>query len=136
LSLVEPRAKHAGSPADIAKGRQQVTAYEFFKDFAGPIATVTAAGVAVFVTLKLGRRQAAAAERQSEIARNKLMADIFDRRFSAYEAAMKTSEVALFEDSDQRLSNPDFHKSAYAALQAEFLFPPEIFPYVKSIVDQ
>ncbi|MDN3591335.1 hypothetical protein [Methylobacterium adhaesivum] len=93
-----------------------MTAYEFFKDFAGPIATVTAAGVAVFVTLKLGRRQAAAAERQSETARNKLMADIFDRRFSAYEAAMKTSEVALFEDSDQRLSNPDFHKSAYAAL--------------------
>lgn len=109
--------------------------YCFFRDFAGPLATISAAGAAVLVTFALGRRQAAAAERQSETARNKLMADIFDRRFAAYEGAMRAAEITLFDESDNRLSNASYHGSSYKALQGEFLFLPEVFSHIKEIVD-
>jgi ABC-type Co2+ transport system permease subunit len=43
--------------------------YEFFKDFAGPIATVVAAGAASFVAYSLGKAQTAAARMQAQVAK-------------------------------------------------------------------
>ena len=53
--------------------------YEFFKDFAGPIATILAAGAAVYFTQHFAREQA-------WLAREKLRYDLFDRRLKIYES--------------------------------------------------
>lgn len=65
------------------------TVYEFLKDFAGPIATIIAAGTATFVTYKLGsnqvsiaREQARFPEANSRSAQQKLILDLFDKRWS------------------------------------------------------
>ena len=63
--------------------------YGILKDFAGPVATVTAASTAVFVTWRIGRTQAAIARQQADIAQqqadtalDRLRFDLFDKRYS------------------------------------------------------
>jgi hypothetical protein len=70
---------------------------------AGPAATIIAAGVAVFVTYRLGNgqlriaeQQAATARQQAELAAVRLQHDLFDRRFTIYEAAQKLA-LEVFE---------------------------------------
>jgi hypothetical protein len=67
--------------------------YAFFKDFAGPIATIMAAGAAVFVTWRLGKnqvtvgqQQANTAALQAELADVRLQHDLYDRRYKLYES--------------------------------------------------
>jgi hypothetical protein len=69
---------------------------------AGPIATIIAAGVAVFVTWRLGKgqlhiaeQQATTARQQAELAGVRLQHDLFDRRFAVYEAAQKMAFEVL-----------------------------------------
>jgi hypothetical protein len=77
--------------------------YEFFKDFAGPIATIVAASAAFFVTVYFNQRQAgiAAAQKdiaaaQRDIAVDKLKHDLFDRRYDIYSAAKRLIEHYIF----------------------------------------
>ena len=58
--------------------------YQILKDFAGPVATIVAAAAAVFVTWRLGLRQANIAESQAELAREKLRHDLYNRRFEIF----------------------------------------------------
>jgi hypothetical protein len=71
-----------------------VDLWEFSKTFAGPIATVLAAGAAVLVTWKLGKArvgiaksQADTAQAQRDIAFDKLKHDLFKERCDVYTAA-------------------------------------------------
>jgi hypothetical protein len=59
----------------------------------GPAATIIAAAAAVFVTWRLGKgqlriakQQAATAHQQAELAAIRLQHDLFDRRFTVYDA--------------------------------------------------
>jgi hypothetical protein len=58
--------------------------YQIFRDFAGPIATIAAAATAVFVTWRLGSRQAEIAQQQADLAREKLRHDLYNRRFEIF----------------------------------------------------
>ncbi len=113
------------------------TAYEFFRDFAGPIVTVVAAGAATIVTVKLGlnqvsiaREQARLAKSNSRSAQQKLILDLFDKRWNivtelreAVADVMTTGAVSL--DASQK-----FH---LAANRASFLFGPEVTTYLATI---
>jgi hypothetical protein len=62
--------------------------YNLLKDFAGPVATIIAAAVAVFVTWRLGSRQAATAQQQANTALKRLNLDLYEKRFNIYTAAL------------------------------------------------
>ena len=59
--------------------------YSILKDFAGPVATVIAALSAVGVTGYFVFRQWQIAKQQPQTAREKLLLDLFDKRFALYE---------------------------------------------------
>jgi hypothetical protein len=63
-------------------------------DFGGPIATITGAAAAVFVTWRIGigqlgiaKQQSTVAQQQAQLAAVRLQHDLFDRRFALFEAA-------------------------------------------------
>ena len=58
--------------------------YQFFKDFAGPIATVTAALAALSVTAYFAWHQKRIAQQQADLARDKLRHDLYNRRFEIF----------------------------------------------------
>src|SRR5664280_2325345 len=61
--------------------------YAVLKDFAGPLATFSAAVVAIVVTVVFTKAQLRIAESQRDIAHDKLKYDLFKYRYEIYEAA-------------------------------------------------
>jgi hypothetical protein len=113
------------------------TTYEFLKDFAGPIATIIAASAATLVTYKLGsnqvsiaREQARSANADSRSAQQKLILDLFDKRWSivtelreAVANVVTTGTVSY--DADRKFFS--------AANRAALLFEPEIMTSLGNI---
>jgi hypothetical protein len=111
--------------------------YEIIKDFAGPFATVIAATAATLVTYKLGsnqvgiaREQARFAKANSRSAQQKLILDLFDKRWSivtelreAIADVMTTGKVSY--DADRKFFS--------AANRAGFLFGLEVTTYLAKI---
>src|SRR5260370_39604211 len=69
-----------------------VAHYEFFHDFAGPIATLVAAIVAAVITFYFNRAQKRIAEEQAKTAKHqanlaavRLQHDLYNRRFAIFE---------------------------------------------------
>ncbi len=90
--------------------------------FAGPFATVVAAGVAAY----FARAQWRVAERQTGIAHDKLKFDLFSKRYSIYAAAKQLIEyvVQLREDTP---IDAKFVRERYVALdEARFFFDADI----------
>ena len=69
--------------------------YDVFKDFAGPVATIIAAGVAVFVTDRLGNDQQRIAQQQAETAKRRLNLDLYDKRFNIYATILDLYEADM-----------------------------------------
>src|SRR6266851_4884658 len=113
------------------------TFYECFKDFAGPIATIIAAGAATFVTYRLGsnqvsiaREQARFAEANSRSAQQKLILDLFDKRWSIVTELRETIAEVLTSGA---VSFDTGQKFYLAADRAAFLFGPEVTTYLAKI---
>lgn len=107
--------------------------------FAGPIATVIAAGVAAWFAWRLGtgqldiaRQQAETAKQQAELAAVRLQHDLFDRRFSIYEVT-----VNLLLEAVRQKNIPDdvYRAFVLGKEQAVFLLDHEIISYL-SIVQE
>jgi hypothetical protein len=64
--------------------------YHVLKDFAGPVATIIAATVAVFFTWRLGRGQLQIARRQADTALDQLRYNLFEKRYGGDEAGRPT----------------------------------------------
>jgi hypothetical protein len=80
----------------------QMTAWDFAKDFAGPIATIVAAAAALAVTAFFNRRQTAIASTQRDIAAaqrdiaaDRLKVDLFEKRYEIYLAAKALLTCAI-----------------------------------------
>jgi hypothetical protein len=87
------------------------------KDFAGPVATVVAALTAVVVTGYF-------AHRQWRTAKDKLLLDLFDKRFALYEE-LRAAVVRRGIDQNSVL---DFKR---AISRAQFLFGPEVQTFLE-----
>jgi hypothetical protein len=117
-----------------------VAHYDFFKDFAGPIATVIAATAAAGITLyfnraqtRIAREQARIAKQQADLAEMRLKHDIFDRRFKVYEAT-RNFLVAIFRAGT--VSNEELGEFVRGKETAVFLFDQETVDYLDDLYKQ
>jgi hypothetical protein len=112
----------------------------YILQLAGPVATIIAATVAVFVTLKLGRgqlqdarQQAEIAERQAHLAAVRLQHDLFERRFVIFDAAMSLVKEAI---RDQTVSRDERARFAVNTAPAAFLLSDELNVYLDELGKQ
>jgi hypothetical protein len=104
--------------------------YQFFKDFAGPIATIIASFAAVWVTVYFGRHQKRIAEEQTHIASEKLRHDLYDRRYRVFEAARRL----LAHIASQRTASDEALRSFVIDTgDAVFLFADDMDIQLKEI---
>ena len=111
--------------------------YEAFRDFAGPIATIIAATAAAFVTYRLGtnqvsiaREQARFAKANSRLAQQKLVLDLFDKRWTITTELRETVAEVLTQGHVGEHAWRKFH---LAGERAAFLFGPEVTTYLAVI---
>lgn len=83
--------------------------YDVLKDFAGPVATIIAAAVAVVVTWRLGNGQLNIAKQQANTALEGLKLELYKKRFNIYTAALD-------------LYQADMKKELHDIKEAEFVF--------------
>jgi len=99
--------------------------FEFFRVFAGPIATIVASMAAVIVTVYFNKRQTAIAEAQKNIALDKLKHDLFDYRKEIYNAAKDLLNCAS-RYSYEKTSSEKIVEMKVKLDESRFFFPPKI----------
>jgi len=92
-------------------------AYQIFKDFAGPIATIIAASAAAYF-----------AWQQMRIADVKLQYDLFDKRYPVFDATRKLLTFNVICPS-----NEDVQKFTLDTADASFLFNKDLASYLDEI---
>jgi hypothetical protein len=111
--------------------------YQFFKDFAGPIATVIASGAAAFVAYRLGQNQVSVARAQADVAeRNwktqneKVVLELMERRLAIYEDIRKVIAEIMRSGT---ATDDTFWQYVRAIDQAPYLFGPEVEAYLEKM---
>jgi hypothetical protein len=97
--------------------------YSFFKDFAGPLATVIAAGAASFITYRFSNAQRRATEMR-------LVLDLFDRRWDV------TQELrSAISDMVQHgiVPGKSYWQYLRASQRAAILFGPDVTDYLETV---
>jgi hypothetical protein len=89
--------------------------YALLKDFAGPTATLVAATTAAIITFVLNRSQTRIAQSQRGITLDRLKFDLFQHRYSIYDAAKKLLEEIAFTAAVNRY-DPTKIRSLYVTL--------------------
>ena len=109
------------------------THYDFLKDFAGPIAAVTASAVAASITVRLGKGQAAIAKAQADIARDKLKFDLFELRYGIYKAVKELVEHETRNSEFNKIDH-EYVRSMYVKFdEARFFFDQETISFIDSV---
>ncbi len=100
--------------------------YYFFKDFAGPLATIIASIIAaVFIY-----RQWKTAEKQAETALDQLRYNLFEKRYAIYED-VKQLLILLLNKQEFDTCQVDKHFAVMG--EAIFFFSPETCAWLKSL---
>ncbi|UYO47792.1 hypothetical protein [Rhodopseudomonas palustris] len=106
--------------------------FEIAKVFAGPVATVFAAAVAVFVTWRIGRQQLQLSRQQAEVARaqrdiafDKLKHDLFEHRYAIYTAAETILKALIGVDRVCGITEIQVDANLRTLQEAVFFFPDE-----------
>jgi hypothetical protein len=110
-----------------------MTSYEFFKDFAGPIATVCAAAAAVFVTIHFNRKQMQIAETQKNIALDKLKWDSHEERYKIYTEAKELISYVSQQHDVEKIDNQKVRDLRVKIDEARFFFNPSIRAFLDEI---
>jgi hypothetical protein len=111
---------------------------ELAKAFAGPVATIIAAGTAAWITYRLGRSQVRIAETQAltaasqkdiaksqrDIAYDRLKYDLFEKRYEIYLAAKKLIEYTGQLKKPGDVLDQSAQELKVKLLEARFFFPP------------
>jgi hypothetical protein len=98
--------------------------YSIFKDFAGPVATIIAAGAAGFITYRFSRAQLRAAEMR-------LVLDLFDRRWEVTQDLR--SAISEMLQHGIVLGKEPYWRYVRASQRAEFLFGPDVTNYLETV---
>jgi hypothetical protein len=108
-------------------------AYDFLKDFAGPVSTLIAAIAAVCVTIHFNRKQTEIAATQRDIAEDKLRDDVFGRRYEIYKAAKDLIEYVMHIRSSEKC-DPTVVRGFYLKLdEAQFFFSSKLTAHLDDI---
>jgi hypothetical protein len=113
------------------------TLLDLLRDFAGPVATIVAAGAATLVTYRLGSNQVGIAREQARFAKansrstqQKLILDLFDKRWSIVTELREVIGEVLRTGNVSHEVSVKFY---LAADRAAFLFGPEITSYLAKV---
>jgi hypothetical protein len=119
------------------------TAYQYAKDFAGPMATVIAAVAATGITYLLGRNQTKIASAQKEIAQSqrdiaydRLKYDLFKERYGIYVAAKHLIEKISGNGFPLGIHDPELRAMRIRLDEARFFFPPRetrLFSHIETL---
>jgi hypothetical protein len=104
--------------------------YDLLHDFATPVATIIAGGVAVFVTRGLGQRQLQIAVQQERHAAVRLQHDLFERRIAVFNAIR---DVLMEVARTSKVSDEAWYKFVRGVETTEFLFSQDIADYVADL---
>jgi len=111
--------------------------YQFFKDFAGPIATISAAIAAVCVTGYFAWRQTQIAKEQVDIAKQKVRHDVFERQYERRYRVFVAARKLLCEIGTHRIaSEKDLRDYVIGTSDAVFLFNGDFANRLKEIHDR
>jgi hypothetical protein len=102
-------------------------------DLAGPIATIIAAVAAVSVTAYFAWHQKRIAEKQADIASEKLRHDLYERRYRVFDAVRK---LLLEIARDRNASKDGLRAFLIATGEAVFLFDDDVTKHVEGIRDR
>ena len=108
---------------------------------AGPVATIIAAAVAVFVTWRLGRgqlriakQQATTARQQAETALDQLRYNLFEKRYAIYNTAKEMIKFIATEGSNLTMERSSKIAQCFNALEeARFFFSPETCQWLHTL---
>lgn len=106
--------------------------YSYFKDFAGPIATIVAAAVAVGVTAVFQWRQSRIVQRQTDIAFDQLRNNLFEKRYAIYTAAREAIAMT-FEKRHQDTMPHELNGLFLRFEEARFFFPDHIHAFLDQL---
>jgi hypothetical protein len=108
--------------------------YEFFKDFAGPLATIIASGTAAWVTWHFGSWQAQIARQQADLAEERVKLDKFDRRFAVFDATRELIRIVMQQSHANEEQIFDYRMKTRDAI---FLFDDDqLSTYLKEFADK
>jgi hypothetical protein len=104
--------------------------YSILKDFAGPAATVIAAGAASFVAYHFGRAQSRIANENLRATQQRVVLDLFDRRWEIVAELRSAISEILREGT---VPTDAYHRYVRASLRAAFLFGSEVTDYLETV---
>ncbi|MCR4377573.1 MAG: hypothetical protein NUV50_05710 [Rhodospirillales bacterium] len=121
---------------DVATAASTHDIYGYFKDFLQPLATIFAAIVAVCVTFYFSRMQARTAQRQVDIAHDRLRFDLFEKRYKIYQDAQELIREIVTEREQVGIPTENMNNAIIRARnldEAKFFFPNDICAIFDSI---
>jgi hypothetical protein len=111
--------------------------YEFFKDFAGPVATIIASVTAAIITwrfaswqARIAQQQADTGKRQSNTAFDQLRFNLFEKRFAIYNTAR---ELIARVVNEPHLQGSDVIPLHAKLNEAVFFFSPDICDWLRKL---
>lgn len=125
------------NPASFQNQELAMDWYQFFKDFAAPIATAIASGTAALVAYRLGQNQTSVAKVQADVAeRNwktqneEVVLELMERRLAIYE----NIRAVIAEVMRSGAATDDTYWQYVKAIdQAPYLFGPEVETYLEKM---
>ena len=107
--------------------------HDFFKDFGSVIATILAASVAAWISVRLGRNQAAIAKSQADIALDKLKFDLFEMRYSIYSSLKELIEYTSFVHDVEKIDAGRVRKLYVKLDEARFFFDSGVIAFIAKV---
>ena len=114
---------------------QTISWLTLVKDFAGPVATLLAAGVATLIAFLFGRIQARVAKTQAAIALDKLKFDLFEKRYAVYMAAKQLIEYVIMQHDIDNVDSAKVRALYIKIDEARFFFDADVRSFLKQITD-
>jgi len=103
--------------------------YSFFKDFAGPIATIIASVTAAYFV----RRQWQTAQQQADTALDQLRHNLFVKRYAIYDDVKQLLRLLLNESHKQEFRAFDVVPHYVVMDEALFFFSPQTCAWLESV---
>jgi hypothetical protein len=107
--------------------------HDFFKEFGSVIATIFAATVAASISVRLGRNQAAIAQSQADIARDKLKFDLFEMRYSIYSSVKELIEYATAANPGAPIDSSRVRNLYVKLDEARFFFDEGVIAFINDV---
>jgi hypothetical protein len=101
--------------------------YDVLKDFAGPVATMTVAVVAGYITWSYNKKQV-------EIARERLKLDLYEKRYEFYKTTKQIIITLINRVSEGKGQVQDLHDLKAKLTEAPFFFGPDVCDVMKQLV--